>query len=341
MAARLGAAAALLAVLATTTLTGTAAGRESLSDLKARMSDIQAELNANQAKIEKLRTEEDTLRQRLSEIDIQTRELTAKRARLRGRVIHTANILYKSGHIEMLEVLISSRNVMELSNRAEMLAALSQKDNAAVFEYTRTQAQLESLSKELADKQEELADTRLALDDEVDRLQGAFAEVSSEYKDLLAQIRAQQQQQLTSAAPAGAPVSVPIPKGDMTCPVAGPHSFVDSWGAPRSGGRTHEGTDIMADYGTPVVAVVSGAITYAGYGSSSGNWLILSGSDGNTYWYMHHQRNIVTSGQVSVGQLIAEVGDTGNATGIPHLHFEYHPGGGGPVNPYPLLVGIC
>jgi murein DD-endopeptidase MepM/ murein hydrolase activator NlpD len=305
------------------------------------MSNIQGDLNAVQSRIEDLRTEEDALRQRLSEIDIETRELTARRARLRGRVIHTANVLYKSGHIEMLEVLISSQSVMELSNRAEMLAVLSQKDHSAFIEYSRTQDLLEDLSKELAEKQDALADTRVALGDEVDRLQGAFSEVSGEYKDLLAQIRAQQQQQQAAAAPTAAPISVPIPTGDMTCPVAGPHSFVDSWGAPRSGGRTHEGTDIMADYGTPVVAIVSGAITYAGYGGSAGNWLILSGNDGNTYWYMHNQRNIVTSGQVRVGQLIAEVGDTGNATGIPHLHFEYHPGGGGPVNPYPLLTGIC
>ena len=98
---------------------------------------------------------------------------------------------------------------------------------------------------------------------------------------------------------------------------------------------------MMADYGTPVVAIVSGAITYSGSGSSAGNWQILSGSDGNAYWYMHNQENIVNGGAVQAGQQIATVGDTGNAAGTPHLHFEYHPGGGGPVNPYPLVASIC
>jgi murein DD-endopeptidase MepM/ murein hydrolase activator NlpD len=64
---------------------------------------------------------------------------------------------------------------------------------------------------------------------------------------------------------------VPVAASGMTCPVAGPNSFIDSWGFPRSGGRTHEGTDIVAAFGTPVVAIVSGTITYAGYGSSAGN----------------------------------------------------------------------
>jgi peptidoglycan LD-endopeptidase LytH len=128
----------------------------------------------------------------------------------------------------------------------------------------------------------------------------------------------------------------------MTCPVAGPNSVIDSWGFPRSGGRTHEGTDIMAAFGTPVVAIVTGTITYAGYGSSAGNWLQLSGDDGNGYWYMHNQENLVSGGRVTVGQQIATVGNTGNASGgPPHVHFEYHPGGGAPVNPYSLLSSIC
>jgi len=147
-----------------------------------------------------------------------------------------------------------------------------------------------------------------------------------------------------AAQPTGGGPTADVPTvstNGKTCPVAGPVSFIDSWGYPRSGGRTHEGVDMMADYGTPVVAIVSGSITYAGYGSSAGNWLILSGSDGNSYWYMHNQQNLVNGGAVSAGQQIATVGDTGNAVGIPHLHFEFHPGGGGPVNPYPLVASIC
>jgi peptidoglycan LD-endopeptidase LytH len=97
----------------------------------------------------------------------------------------------------------------------------------------------------------------------------------------------------------------------------------------------------MAGYGAPVMAITSGTITLSSYGSSSGNWIILSGSDGNTYWYMHNEQNLVSSGSVSTGQQIATLGDTGNAAGTPHLHFEYHPGGGAAVNPYPLVASLC
>jgi murein DD-endopeptidase MepM/ murein hydrolase activator NlpD len=98
---------------------------------------------------------------------------------------------------------------------------------------------------------------------------------------------------------------------------------------------------MMAAYGTPLVAIVSGTITYSGYGGSAGYWLILSGDDGNGYWYMHNEKNLVSGGHVSVGQQIATLGDTGNAAGTPHLHFEFHPGGGAAVNPTPLVASIC
>lgn len=97
----------------------------------------------------------------------------------------------------------------------------------------------------------------------------------------------------------------------------------------------------MGSYGTPLVAITDGTITYAAYDGSGGNMIFMTGDDGHAYWYMHNQTNLVTSGRVSAGQQIATLGDTGNAAGTPHLHFEYHPNGGAPVNPYPLVASIC
>jgi murein DD-endopeptidase MepM/ murein hydrolase activator NlpD len=206
----------------------------------------------------------------------------------------------------------------------------------------RTEAELEVLNGDLGEKQDELNATLDELEKENERLQSQFQSVTAEYQQLRKRLAAQSTTTTTApVAPSSgaAPIQVNV-SGDMTCPVAGPVSFVDSWGAPRSG-HTHQGVDMMADYGTPLVAITSGTISYSAYDGSGGNMIFLDGDDGNSYWYMHNQENLVSSGHVSVGQQIATVGDTGNAAGTPHLHFEFHPGGGSAVNPYPLVASLC
>jgi murein DD-endopeptidase MepM/ murein hydrolase activator NlpD len=126
------------------------------------------------------------------------------------------------------------------------------------------------------------------------------------------------------------------------CPVAGRRSFTDSWGDSRSGGRPHHGPDIMAAYGTPIVAVIAGTIKTA-YSSAGGISLYLRGVDGDEYFYAHNSRNVASSGErVAAGEVIGYVGTSGNAPdNAPHLHFERHPGGGAAVNPYAFVVRAC
>lgn len=131
----------------------------------------------------------------------------------------------------------------------------------------------------------------------------------------------------------------PIASGSWICPVQGPHSFVDTWGAPRSGGRRHKGVDMMAATGTPVVAPVSGDVTHRG-NSIGGLSFHLYGDDGN-YYYGTHLSAYGNAGRVEAGTIVGYVGDTGNARGIPHLHFEIHPGGGAAVNPTPTVRAHC
>jgi murein DD-endopeptidase MepM/ murein hydrolase activator NlpD len=130
-----------------------------------------------------------------------------------------------------------------------------------------------------------------------------------------------------------------IGSGSWICPVQGPRAFSDDYGDPRSGGRRHQGNDILSPRGTPVVASVSGTVQHRSV-SLGGLSYYLRGDDGNVYFGTHMSR-YGASGRVSAGTVIGYVGDSGNARGTPHLHFEIHPGGGGPVNPYPTLRTYC
>ena len=137
----------------------------------------------------------------------------------------------------------------------------------------------------------------------------------------------------------------------MVFPVGGETHFTNTFGAPRSGGRTHEGTDLMADKMVPVVAAASGTI---GWVSSSCCALEIEHDDGWSSMYIHLNNDtpgtddglgwgimpgLVRGVHVDAGQLIGWVGDSGNAewTGS-HLHFELHTPDGIAISSYEHLL---
>ena len=124
-------------------------------------------------------------------------------------------------------------------------------------------------------------------------------------------------------------------------PVAGLHDFSDTWHAPRSGGRLHEGTDVFAAEGTPLRAVERGVLARVGQGTLGGTKLWLVGESGTQYYYAHlsaFASGVADGVIVEAGAVIGYVGHTGNArTTPPHLHFEVHPGGGDAIDGYPML----
>jgi len=129
--------------------------------------------------------------------------------------------------------------------------------------------------------------------------------------------------------------------GGWQCPVPGAR-FMNDWGFARSGGRFHEGNDLMAPRMTPVRAPVGGTVKQVS-GNIGGLQFHLAGDDG--VWYIgSHLDRFGEGGRVSAGTVIGYVGTSGNARGgAPHLHFEMHPGGrNAPAkNPFPTLEAAC
>jgi murein DD-endopeptidase MepM/ murein hydrolase activator NlpD len=127
-------------------------------------------------------------------------------------------------------------------------------------------------------------------------------------------------------------------------PIRGRHSYgtsINRFGAPR-GGRSHQGQDVFAETGTPLVAVTAGKVRHTGSGGGAGNYVVISGDDGYDYVYMHMVSAAVVARdqRVTPGQLVGRVGCTGSCSGS-HLHFEAWTAhwwdGGAAFDPLPKL----
>jgi peptidase M23-like protein len=162
----------------------------------------------------------------------------------------------------------------------------------------------------------------------------------------------------TAGSAAARPLARPKPKAvpSIIFPVVGSVFYYDDFGQPR-GGHKHQGNDIMAARHSPAVAAEAGRIEFHTTSALAGCMLYLYGDSGTTYLYIHlnndvtrrndnrgtcvagtaYWKGIKDGQQVSAGQPIAYVGDSGDADGTPHLHFEVHPNDGGAVNPFPYL----
>ena len=127
------------------------------------------------------------------------------------------------------------------------------------------------------------------------------------------------------------------------CPVDGPHAVADGFGilhhhSKKEGGtHVHQGNDITAPMGTPIVAPFDGVATIS-HSDMGGNGVYVTGDYG--YVYNAHLSRFGELGPVEKGDIVGYVGETGNATG-PHLHFEWHPDEGPAVDPYDFLMLVC
>ncbi len=276
-------------------------------------------------------------------------DLAAKREQLAERLVG----LYKQNHSSfpmLIQVLMGERDLERVIEMLPFLVRVAREDKDLIDEVQALLAGLRETQRELAGQrarllgqQKQLARSRALLD----RLMKEAAAQREQLKAEVSVLKAaddlvKKAERARRSWRGRTPAAVWTLAKGFTFPVDGPHSFIDDWGFPRSEGRTHKGTDIMAAQGTVVVAAQNGVITRIEHGQRLGGTIIwLRGTGGTSYYYAHLERILpgVRQGQrVEAGMKLATVGTTGNAAGgSPHLHFQVHPGGGEAVDPYPIL----
>ena len=314
--------------------TPASANVQDLEGARERVAGLRGDLAAATAAYEQTWAEVEAARVELDRLEASAVELEAEASATEVRLADRARSVFKHGSTSQMELLFAAGSPTEALERAALAGIVHERETAGLEEAVAARTALDQTVELVAQRRieleqltEQLAAQQVVLEGE---LEGAEATVVS----------------LEAIASRQRTIGRGTQQGAYACPLDRHLThFVDSWGFPRSGGRSHKGTDIMGPMGAPVYAFTSGVISRHSNSRLGGISLYLRGDDGSTYFYTHLQgyapRGAVGN-RVQAGEHIAYNGDTGNARGgPPHIHFERHPGGGSAVNPYPYLAAAC
>lgn len=292
---------------------------------RAELGRLEAALVATEAREAMAEGTRATLQEGMAGAKVETgkavRRLRGARLDMRER----ATAAFIRGSLSDLASVLESKDPNEFLRRTEFMGHALQADHDAIDDYRDAKGRVDGRVTRLA---EEIAAATAARD-----------AASGEAVVLRADLELARRRVLLHQA--GSAISV----AGFVFPVGDPHAFVDSFLAPRMTGtgfaHRHQGTDIMAASGTPLLACERGVIVKVGTDRLGGTKLWLVGESGTRYYYAHlsaFAKGVVDGVAVPAGQVIGYVGTTGNASGGPaHLHFEVHPPGLDAVNPFPLL----
>jgi murein DD-endopeptidase MepM/ murein hydrolase activator NlpD len=372
----------LLAVLVCSTLgagTSAASPRSEKNDAKRALDAAKAKLQAIQGRIDQIEAELTIKAQRVDEAEARLdttitnlfrvrdhlEETRARYAEITTRLNARAVEAFMSGPSTSYDFLLGATSIIDLSDRFEYVDAVARADAQLAQEVVSIenlllaqQIELETLR---AQHQEALAIAERVRNDVLDLLDQAQAlreqqqqVVAEANKTLRKELR---QFRLYQSTVGGGPLPAAYRDYFHNCPVGTPRAYWDGFGAPRYAGgfHLHKGVDMLAPTGTPIYTPFDG-VAHTDYNTLGGKVVFVDGPHGVVYNAHLSAYSSKSSGYVQAGDVIGYVGDTGDAIGTPHLHFEFHPDvipSEWPVssygyaviedaiNPYPLLQYAC
>ena len=305
--------------------------RSAPGDTVQKAKAARAELEAITARIEQATNAFHTNQLELEQATRRAAESQARFTRARANLNVQAAALVRSGGANILESLLND-DPKDAVDRLETVDVVLRRRTDWVLETNEAQA---AYAQAVAD-----IETRTAADRRLnEQLRTERAKLDAKFREAKQALLAGGGLASTKGVDGIAEVA-----GGIACPAEAPYSFIDSWGFARSGGRHHQGTDIMAPLGATAFAYADGVVTKASSIDKglAGREVMIRHPGGVDTWYFHMDTVRVTKGQhVQAGQVIGTVGNTGNAVeGGEHIHFEYHIGGS-PVNPYQFVRRAC
>ena len=319
-----------------------------LEYLQTEISGILIQIQQLDDKIRKYENENAELEKKLNELETSAKETTEKlnavteeynkkEQQLRERLV----ALYEAGAISYLDVLLSSRTLSEFLSRYYKILEVMEYDNQLINTVEEEKNTIEIAKQKLDKETDEIKTLKLKVEQNKNinkntktLQEGYMAKLSKSEKKLNEKITKyktetiQLETRIREISMANGDYDIQYTGGLMIWPVAIAGTKITSdYGTrqhPIQGVTNfHLGIDIgNAGFGAPAVAALGGVVTYAGELGSYGNCVIINHGDGISTLYGHGQKILVEFGQtVQQGDIIMEVGSTGNSTG-PHLHFE-------------------
>ncbi len=281
--------------------------------------------------VRSLRISEKGLRVKLKDLGEEAQETIAKLEAAENRLRARALNAFTSADTSTASVsALDHDDLLEARSQQFLVETAFKVDQATIEEIIRLKGDLNDQSLEAFDRLSRVVET-------INRMQLVVVELAGVIEQAELEVE---------VFKAGSEFFV----ADLVFPVYEPYDevLIDSWGYPRAPGTPdehwHEGIDIFAPEGTPIVAAERGVATKVGTAKLGGLRVWVQGESG-TKWYYSHMSAIAEGLEVGdvveVGDLLGYIGHSGNAVGTPdHLHLQVHPDGGRPVNPYPILKVI-